>query len=272
MKYMLTAFIACLLSQYSLAQRLQSKALNEVSGIAMAVGGNAWYMHNDSGDTSRFFIINKDGSLRATCYFKGNVHDCEDLAADRDYVYIGDIGDNPGIRPSITIYRCRAPKANARGSINVSSKACKLRYPDGPRDAETMMIDPKEKLLYIVSKREDSVSIYTLPLRALEKDSAVMEKRCRILLPGFRQSKWIVGGDISSDGSKILLKSYRNVFYWKRAAGEPAWQAMRRRPSILPYKVEPQGEAICFDAAGKGYYTVSEGFFPEIYYYRLGAY
>ena len=29
-----------------------------------------------------------------------------------------------------------------------------FKYPDGPRDAETLMIDPVEKLIYIVSKRD----------------------------------------------------------------------------------------------------------------------
>src|ERR1700742_571857 len=67
--------------------RLQTRALDEISGIAASgINDNIYYIHNDSGDTSRFFAIKPDGELKSTIYFKGDptekqgVEDCEDIA------------------------------------------------------------------------------------------------------------------------------------------------------------------------------------------------
>jgi hypothetical protein len=52
--------------------RLEDKQMDEISGIAAsAVNADLFYVHNDSGDTSRFFAINTEGKLKATYYFKG---------------------------------------------------------------------------------------------------------------------------------------------------------------------------------------------------------
>ena len=80
----------------------------------------------------------------------------------------------------------------------------------------------------------------------------------------------MVAGDISQNGQQVLLKSYTKVYYWKRtSSAEPIWQTLQRSPSILPYTLEPQGEAIGFTIDGAGYYTVSEGVHAKLYYYKL---
>ena len=82
--------------------------------------------------------------------------------------------------------------------------------------------------------------------------------------------KRITGGEISPDGSEILLKSYRNVYYFKRQTGESIAQALSKTPIILPYKIELQGEAICWAPNGNAYYCLSEWkdkLAPHIYFY-----
>ena len=131
------------------------------------------------------------------------------------------------------------------------------------------MIDPIEKLIYIVSKRSDSVTVYTTPINFKANDTLVLNKKCRLYFNGFRPFKWITAGDISRDGQQILLKSYEKVYYWKRSNNEPVWKTMLKTPTELPYKPEKQGEAIGFTLDGKGYYTTSEGAFAPIYYYKI---
>jgi hypothetical protein len=257
--------------------------MNEISGIA-ASGLNAgiYYVHNDSGDTSRFFAITPDGKLKSTIYFKGDSHeelgvrDCEDIAVGpgpvkgKSYVYMGDIGDNDAYRNFITVYRMEEQKSWTGGKdsiLKANAVPVHFRYPDGSRDAETLMIDPIEKLIYIVSKRSDSVTVYTSPLNFKPNDTLTLTKRCKLYFNGFRPFKWITAGDISKDGQQILLKDYVKVYYWKRENNEPIWQAMKRKPQELPYQQEKQGEAIGFTPDGKGYYTTSEGVFAPIYYY-----
>jgi hypothetical protein len=261
---------------------LSSKQMNETSGIAASsINPDIYYVHNDSGDTSRFFAIDPNGKLLTTIYFNGDkndplgVRDCEDIAVGpgpvkgKSYVYIGDIGDNGNRWPYITIYRIPEKKSWATDSLsNVEAAPLHLKYPDGPKDAETLMIDPVEKLLYIVSKRHDTVSVYTTPLKYTANDTLTLTKRARLFFPGFKPFKWITAGDISKDGQQVLLKSYEKVYYWRREPHEHIWDTMVRKPEELPYKAEKQGEAIGFTPDGKGYYTTSEGVFAPIYYYN----
>lgn len=261
--------------------RLQDKAMDETSGIAAStINPGIYYVHNDSGDTSRFFSITTDGKLHTTIYYKGHKQrygaiDCEDIdvgpgpVKGKSYVYVGDIGDNSSRRKFITIYRAEEKKAWAKDSVaNVVPAAINLRYPDGAKDSETLMIDPIEKLLYIVTKRHDTVGVYTSPLNYKNDDTVTMTFRTKLFFKGLKPFKWITAGDISKDGLKILLKSYEKVYYWQRMPNEPAWRTMQRPPRELPYKQERQGEAIGFTPDGKGYYTTSEGVFAPIYFYE----
>jgi hypothetical protein len=270
--------------EIDIAGKLNTKEMNEISGIAASgIMPDIYYVHNDSGDTSRFFAISPDGKLKSTIYYPGDpkfkkhlgVIDCEDIAdgpgplKNKSYLYLGDIGDNSAVRHYLTIYRM---EENAAWLNNATATAdavpLHLKYPDGPRDAETLMIDPIEKLIYIVSKRQDSVSVYTTPLSYKPNDTVTLTRRCKLFFTGLKVFKWITAGDISKDGSQIVLKSYEKVYYWKRNGKEPVWKTMQTKPEEPLYVPEKQGEAIGFTLDGKGYYTTSEGVYSPIYFYK----
>ncbi|MDN3549429.1 hypothetical protein [Mucilaginibacter aquaedulcis] len=271
-----------LFDRHTQSGTLSSKQMDETSGIAAStINPDIYYVHNDSGDTSRFFAITPDGKLKTTIFFTGDkkiplgVRDCEDISVGpgpvkgKSYVYIGDIGDNGSSWPYITIYRTPEKKSWATDSVaNANATPLNFKYPDGPKDAETMMVDPIDKLFYIVSKRGDTVGVYTAPLNSNVKDTVVLTKRAKLFFHGFKPFKWITGGDISKDGQHVLLKSYEKVYYWKREPNEHIWETMLRKPEEPSYKAEKQGEAIGFTPDGKGYYTTSEGVFAPIYYYE----
>ena len=152
--------------------------------------------------------------------------------------------------------------------------AIRVMYPDGPRDAETLLVDPLTKDLYILSKRERLVNIYrvafpqrTDSLNALEKLGQIPREQIGIL-------EQLVGGDVSADGKEILLKSYVQVFYWQRKDEQTSLvDLLQTAPTMLPYLPEPQGEAIGFAADGSGYFTLSEqqsGIKPRLYFYARG--
>lgn len=263
--------------------KLDSKQMDEISGIAASgINKDIYYVHNDSGDTSRFFAITADGKLKSTVYFKGEgseplaVRDCEDIAVgpgpvkNKSYIYLGDIGDNGSSRHYITIYRF-AEKASWLDTTIAKTESSRvfLKYPDGPRDAETLMVDPIERLMYIVSKRQDSVSVYTTPLNFKPNDTVTLTRRCKLFFAGVKIFKWITAGDISKDGSQVVLRSYEKVYYWRRKGNEPIWKTMQRPPVVPFYVAEKQGEAIGFTADGSGYYTTSEGVYAPIYYYKV---
>jgi hypothetical protein len=67
-----------------------------------------------------------------------------------------------------------------------------------------------------------------------------------------------------------LLKNYEKIYYWQ-TDGKSNWlENIKTNPKELPYLVEPRGEAICWDPAESGYFTLSEeanNISPHLYYY-----
>jgi hypothetical protein len=68
----------------------------------------------------------------------------------------------------------------------------------------------------------------------------------------------VVSAAMSPDGKEVIIKTYTNLYYWKRQAWESVELALQRTPLVLPYNIEPQGEAICFNTGNTGFFTLSE--------------
>jgi hypothetical protein len=262
--------------------RLTSPELKEISGMApSARHAGIFYVHNDSGDPARFFAVTPKGKLLATYYFTNadhsniNVKDCEDIAAGpglekgEHYIYLADIGDNIGWRNTIKVYRFKEPGITKMLDTIIAATYT-LQYPDGARDAETLMVDPVDKMIYILSKREDSIGIYGFPINSSNASTIVMQSYGKIFFQGKRHDKWVLSGDISSNGKGILVKTNNSVYYFKRHGSEPVYQTLQHVP-VPQKKFIPHGqqEAIAFAHGNKGYYVMAEGKNSPVYYYTL---
>jgi hypothetical protein len=255
---------------------VDSSAINEVSGIAASrVNADVLYVHNDSGDIARFFAINTQAQLVGTFTLTGvTAIDWEDIAvgpgpvAGLSYVYVGDIGDNDAVRTSgVQVYRVPEPAVSSSESpplaVDIAgAERMTLLYPDAARDAETLMIDPLTGDLYVVSKWESYSRLYWAPASALVNGATVTLEYKTSLPWG-----WATGGDISPDGSEILIRGYWSAMLWSRPEGTAVWDALASAGLTVPLAAEPQGEAIAFDAAGWGYYTFGEGASTQLCYY-----
>jgi len=259
---------------------VEDSNLKEISGIVASVKNpGCFWVHNDSGDDARIFLINSTGKLVATVYLdRIDNRDWEDITIGpgpvdgETYIYVADIGDNNSVNILKYIYRFKEPTINTqflaqyatleRNTIDVIT----FQYYDGNRDAEILMIDPLTKDLYVVTKRETSVYIYSLAYPQ-STTATFLVKKASVTLP-FRMT---CGGDISANGKEILIKNLTNVFYWKLAEGETIIGALSRKATILPYIEEPQGEAIGWLRDGTGYVTLSEinnSIKPVLYLYK----
>jgi hypothetical protein len=260
---------------------IQAGPLKEISGVAVSrKHPGILYVHNDSGDDPRFFAISNKGVLKREYRFKGvtalnGVRDCEDIAigpgpvAGKSYVYLADIGDNAGMRASIEVYRFEEPSLQDTAFQPLTPKTFTLQYPDGPRDAETILIDPLDRWLYILSKREDSISIYMAPLDFGGHDTLVLQTAGKLFFEGKKKEKWLVSGDVSRNGRQVLLKTMRGVYYWQRKSKEHLYEALQRAPVPLPYESNGQEEAICFSQDGKGYIIIAEGKEQPVRYFKI---
>ncbi len=252
---------------------VRSELIREASGlVASRQNPGVLWVHNDSGSGAKVFAIDTKGDLLGVCTIRGaTTRDWEDIAVgpgpdpNRQYLYIGDIGDNQAKYPEVKVYRVAEPNvdaATAFGTMTIGpAEIIRLAYPDGPRDAETLLVDPLTRDIYIVAKRELFSKVY----RAGFPQSLVGRTRMEAVtvLPwGFA-----VAGDVSPDGREVIVRGMFNASLWPRPAGEPLWHAFSGKQTRLPLAHEPQGEAICFDSKGRGYFTISEGVHPPLYYF-----
>ena len=250
--------------------KLANPLLEEVSGlVASQRYPNRLYVHTDSGGEAAVFVLDTLGNELGRLDLSGlKNRDWEDIAIGpgpngSSYIYIAEIGDNEAKHEEIYLYRFAEPE-QLQPISRIAIDQVKLQFPGGPKDAETLLADPISGALFLVSKREPKNALYQVPAAAFEKGSAMVEKVHEF---DFNSS---VAGDISKDGSQILIKTYLAVFYWKRTGKQSLVEALKVAPIRLPYVPEPQGEAIGFNFQGDAYFTLSEkrnGITPTLYRY-----
>jgi hypothetical protein len=250
--------------------KLANPLLEEVSGlVASQRYPNRLYVQTDSGGEAAVFVLDTLGNELGRLDLSGlKNRDWEDIAIGpgpngSSYIYIAEIGDNEAKYEEIYLYRFAEPE-QLQAIPSTSIDQVTLQFPGGPKDSETLLADPIMGTLFLVSKREPKNALYQVPATAFEKGSATLEKVHEF---DFNSS---VAGDISKDGSQILIKTYLAVFYWKRTDKQSLVEALKTSPMRLPYVPEPQGEAIGFNFKGDAYFTLSEkrnGVTPTLYLY-----
>ncbi len=238
--------------------------VDEASGLAdsRTITGYLW-THENAGRPAELFLISHNGKdVRRYPVPGTSNNDWEDIAVGGgpekgvSYLYVGDIGSNDikANYSSHTIYRM--PELGNLDSNFMPDKIARItyRYPEGQPDAETLLHDPVTNDLFIVTKELDKANLYRLPFP--QSTDGVITAELVGKIPALLLA---TGGDISSDGQEILIRTYTHIYYWRRKAGESIGQTLLRAANKpVPYAIEPQGEAVCFDREMKGYYTLSE--------------
>lgn len=244
---------------------IKDRRIIEASGLAYSVKnpGHLW-THNDSGGQPSIYLLDTSGQIRQTIYLSGAInYDWEDITSDGEHLYIADIGDNRAEREHITIYMLEEPILTSVDSIAVNSwLEMKLRYANGPRDAETLMYDYQTNQLVLVSKRDESCFVYTFPFAS--SSELTLKPTAQINLRMF------TAGDINQQGD-MILKNYDEIFYWNASKQTLADKFLIGPDFRVPYIAEPQGEAITFAPDGS-FFTLSEfnsHSKQQIYYYQL---
>jgi hypothetical protein len=262
-----------------------NETLAEASGlVASRNNPGVLWSHNDSGGHGRVYAMSEDGrDLGVYVLEDTGTTDWEDIALgpgqrpSQSYLYIGDIGANKASRSRIAVYRVLEPKVNVRQRAPMRHKLLPhdvlwLRYPDSvSRDAETLMIDPKTSDLYVVTKVVlGSPHVYRAraPLRAGRVIELTHVSSLDLTSATGLSLGLVTGGDISADGQWVVIRTYTDAFVWRRPRGHDVGEILRTTPCRIPLVAEPQGEAIAWAPDSGGYFTLSEGNKPPIYYFE----
>jgi len=251
------------------AGALQNDELDEASGlIASRRHEGVLYLHNDSGDSARFFAVDQQGGDLGVYELAPALTavDWEDAAlgpcggdGDSGCLYFGDIGDNPESRQQYELLRVSEPAAVGPGVHSVTYERLPFQYPDGSHNSETLLAHPETGELWIVTKVSSGISgIYRFPAPLTPGELMTLSKVGELAPPA--GSPRFTAGDVQPRGDGVLLRTYTHLFYYPVAAGADVGGALLAGGGCaVPVAAAAQGEAVAFSAAGDGYLTVSEG-------------
>jgi hypothetical protein len=246
--------------------RIRVRNLGEVSGLVVSrKNPDVMWVHND-GDEKQVFAVTTAGQLVTRVRVEVPLTDVEDIAIGPgpeegvDYVYVGDIGDNTSSRPDIRLVRFPEPELKAIKDKKLDASGVevfRLRYPDGPHDAEALLVDPTTGDVFIVVKEDNRSRLYRVGEDRLKTDAPIA-----LELVGYLNVDDVSAGDISPAGDLIILRDEDRGWIWNRPSGSSVGDSFKRAPRPVLVRAAGQaqnGEAVGFAPDGKSYYTVSEG-------------
>ncbi|WP_346428797.1 hypothetical protein [Streptomyces sp. Z26] len=230
---------------------IEDPRITESSGLAASrAHPGVYWTHNDSEDGPYVYAVDsRSGKTVATVSLRGIMpRDVEGISLGPDGdLYVGDIGDNLGGRWSeVWIYRFPEPKKLRDTTLTPTRYT--VRYADGPRDAESLMVHPKTGRVYVASKnREGKGGVYAGP-----------EKLSTFGVNTFRRvgdtEIWATDGAFSPDGTRLILRTYMGAEMYR-------WTAEGRPKPIDTVRVpmQRQGESVTFTLDGRYLMFGSEG-------------
>ena len=253
---------------------LKSKAIDESSGLvaSRSMPGKYW-THNDSGDGPFIYLIDEHGESFGVCRVSGaQAVDWEDISigpgpeVGKNYLYIGDIGDNDSVRKEIVVYRVVEPtqvettSTKSKPQLTEPAEAIHLRYPDGSHDAEALLVNPATGDIYIVTKvalARPWVYEATAPFAAGETVSLKRLIELRIPNPF---GGVITGGSVSPDGRHVALCDYFQAYELVLPATSSNFADIWKQPIVsFNFGKREQGESIAYRLDGKALLGTSEG-------------
>ena len=248
---------------------IRDPRIGESSGLAVSA---SWlWTVNDGGRRLQVFKLDRTCRVRDTVEADIDPYDVEDLARAADgTLWLADIGDNGLDRSTVALERIR-PDGTAT--------LFRLTYPDGPHDAEALLLTPSGQL-YIATKEPLTSNVYT-PSRPLSASAPTPLRRVASvsLLPtgtaggpvGTAGQVVVTGGAVSPDGRLVVLRTYTDAYVWSAPDGDvaAALASGDRRRIALP--ATDQGEAVAVSADGTALLTSTEGVPGPVHQISLGA-
>jgi hypothetical protein len=132
-----------------------------------------------------------------------------------------------------------------------------VKYADGARNAEAMMVHPRTGRVYIASKNENGGGLYEGPATLTTSGTNVFRR--------IGEVPWVTDGAFSPDGKELVLRSYFSArgYAWKD--GRLGADHRVRAP------IQGQAESVTYTADGKALMFGSEGERSEVLRVALGG-
>lgn len=254
---------------------IKDEAVSESSGIvASRTNPGVFWTHNDSGDGAFLYAFDKTGKKLGVWKIENAKNiDWEDIAAYTDkqtgenYLLLGDIGNNNLTRSEVIVYKISEPKIVPADADSTKKKPRLIKtarkiiaqYPNARRDAETLIVNPVNGDLYVLSKNLiGPADVYKLAAPYWFDKKQTLEQVGQILIPSLTAGM-LTGGDISADGTRLIVcdyfAGYEFVLPNKAKSFDDIWQTESVR---IDLGERAQGEAVCYSTDGRAIYATSE--------------
>ncbi|MFE2427351.1 hypothetical protein ACFXJ5_11440 [Streptomyces sp. NPDC059373] len=250
-------FMACFVAGPAMADdgspssfTITDSRIKESSGLAAShLHKGIYWTHNDSGDGPYIYAVDSaTGKTVATVTMRGvgTPRDVEAISiGPDDQIYVGDIGDNlDGAWDHVWIYRF--PEPSQLKNMTVTATQYVVRYRDGARNAESLMIDPKTGRAYIISKNENGGGLYVGPQKLSASGVNIFRRIADIPL-------WATDAAFSPDGTRLAVRGYFGGLMYRWSGGAP------HKIGDLDVPIQQQGESVSFTPDGRALMYGSEG-------------
>jgi hypothetical protein len=212
--------------------------ITESSGLATDADAERYWTVNDSGDAGVAYALDDQGESQGTLEFRVEPVDVEAVAFHDGRLYVADIGDNRARRDTVTVYFFDDAEPAAEPVVY---KAYDFSYPDGPHDAETLLVDGDGRM-FIVTKGGEG-GIYAAPSSPSRQGVNELERVGDA--PAF-----VTDGTVLADG-RFALRTYVSV----EIVDPGSYEVVARAAT----PAQKQGESITTTFNGKALLIGSEG-------------
>lgn len=261
---------------------MEEPADREASGLAASRRSpDVLWVLSDSGNQPVLHALDLAGRRRGRLRVDGVRNtDWEDLASfmldGKAWLLVADCGDNRAERGACVLHVVAEPDPTALSvDREISARpaySINYIYEDTARDCEAVAVDPAERMVYLLSKRDVPARLYRLPLRAapaaqpaaarsigrvphLPQPNAIQKAMPLPLLAFLGEP---TGMDFSADGRLAVVLTYGGVELFPRATGETWADALARAPVELASHLLPQAEGVCFTRDARSIFVCSE--------------
>ncbi|MEV6481400.1 WD40 repeat domain-containing protein [Streptomyces sp. NPDC051576] len=229
---------------------IEDSRITESSGLAAShLHPGIYWTHNDSNDGPYIYAVDSStGKTVATVTFSGvgKPRDVEAISIGPDNeIYVGDIGDNlDGTWPYVWIYKLPEPKVLKDQTIRATQYV--VKYSDGARNAESLIVHPKTGRVYIIDKKEDGGHLFEGPATLSSSGTNYFKPIAAVDL-------WATDAAFSPDGQQLAVRGYFGGVYYDWNGGKI------KREGRLDVPLQGQGESVSYSADGTKLMYGSEG-------------
>ncbi|MDT7839205.1 WD40 repeat domain-containing protein [Streptomyces justiciae] len=233
---------------------IEDSRITESSGLAAShQHPGIYWTHNDQDTGSYIYAVDSSTGktvARITLAGVGQQRDVEAISIGPDnQIYVGDIGDNDGVSwPYVWIYQLPEPKKLVDQTIR--AKQYVVKYTDGSRDAESMIVHPKTGRVYIIDKQEDGGHLYEGPAKLSTSGTNVFK-------PVKPVDLWATDAAFSPDGRHLAVRGYFGGIWYDWNGGDLKKEGRLSVPL-------GQGESVTYSADGTKLMLGSEGEGSEV--------